>query len=77
MKSLAGRRIKSLNLSSNWGRVWVSHHRRDVDGPDEVTFWTSGHVPLEYVGLWVDGRHPGAVSLEGDFLHRPELPAGR
>lgn len=55
--------------------LWISHHCGDVDSPDDVTFWTSGHFPLEYVGLCVDGRDFGVVFLEADFLHRPVLPA--
>lgn len=64
-----------MNLNINRGEIWVSHHHRDVDSPDQVAFWTSGHFRLEYVGLCVDGCHFGAVLLEGDLLHRPVLPA--
>lgn len=55
---------------------WVSlaHHGRDVDCPDEVTLWTSGHVTLEYVGFSVDSCYFGAIFLEVHFLHRPVLP---
>lgn len=66
---------QTVALKVNRGQVWVSHHRGDVDRPDEVAFWTLGHFRLKDVGLRVDGRDSGAVFLEGDLLHGPVLPA--
>lgn len=61
----------SNTTSSSW--ISVAHHCRDVDRPDEVTLWTSGHVTLEYVGLSVDSCYFSTIILEVHLLHRPVL----
>lgn len=52
----------------------VADHCRDVDCPDEVALWASGHVALEYVGLCVNSCYLSAIILEVHLLHRPVLP---
>lgn len=51
-----------------------AHHCRDVDSPDEVALWTSGHVTLEDVGLCVDSSYFSAIILEAHLLHRSVFP---
>lgn len=53
----------------------MADHCRDVDSPDEVALRSSGHVALEYVGLFVHGCYLGAIILEVHMLHGPVLPA--
>lgn len=68
-------RDNSLHLKTNrCKRISVAHHRRNVDGPDEVALWASGHVRLEYVGLSVDSCYFGAIFQKVDFFHRPVFP---
>lgn len=53
----------------------LCHHCRDVDCPDEVALWSSGHVALEYVSLSVYSCYCSVVILEAHLLHHPVLPA--
>lgn len=51
----------------------IAHHGRDINCPDEVTLWTSGHVTLKNVGFSVDSCYFSAIILKVNLLHRPVL----